>query len=112
MTHYHYYIQAGAQLDALSRFYLVAIGNSVQANRDYLFLLSHSVDAGHYFEIRSEESTDFVQRCLQSLSDDAAQFDCVAPILQKIKARDLVRLIKAETAASLSPGSPSEPRIP
>lgn len=98
MTHYHYYVTAGDQVDATSCIYLVAVGHGRQADRDYLFLMANSVNCGHYFAIRSSESSDFIVRLQESTLPD------ILPVI-KIKARDLVRNIKASLREPLSAAS-------
>lgn len=105
MTHYYYYITAGNTIDMTSQVYLVAVGTSMQGNRDYLFVLAHATNMGYYFEIRSLESTQFVSRVLNQLRDDATFQQRQAPQLQLIKIRDLVRNIKTELSQPLSPSA-------
>lgn len=105
MTHYYYYITAGNQIDCTSQVYLVAVGTSMQGNRDYLYVLAHATNMGYYFEIRSLETTEFVTRVLNQLRDDAANQLRTAPQLQLIKIRDLVRNIKSYLAQPLSPSA-------
>lgn len=102
MTHYYYYITAGNTIDMTSQVYLVAVGNSKQGTRDFLYVLAHATNMGYYFEIRSLETTQFVTRVLNQLRDDAAVQLRPAPQLQLIKIRDLVRNIKSELAQPLS----------
>lgn len=102
MTHYHYYITAGRQLDTTSKIYLVGVGTSRQADRDYLFLLSHATTAGHYFELRNQDTTNFVTRVQNQLNDEADAAHQPHPTMQMIKIRDLVRSIKAQVALPLT----------
>ena len=95
MIHYHIYIESGATLDETSRFYKVAVGSSKQAQRDYLFLVAHSVDNGHYFEPVSPKTDEFLEKCWS-----LAQLDRFA-VLQ-VTARELVRSFKTGTSLSLS----------
>lgn len=97
MTHFYYYITAGRTMDETSHVYRVAIGTSIQANRDYLFLIAYSESHGHYFEIVSLKSSDFVSKVL----DSGYQ-------LEAITARDLVRSIKSQTANPLNPSALSQ----
>lgn len=91
MTHYHYYIECGHILDEDARIWVVGVGTSTQAQRDYLFLVAYAADHDHYFALRSEDSSKFVLRVQESLAlpDDA---------FRTIKARDLVRYFKAGDA--------------
>ena len=105
MTHYYYYITAGNTIDMTSQVYLVAVGTSMQGNRDFLYLLAHATNMGYYFEVRTLETTQFVTRVLKQLRDYAADQQRTAPQLQLIKIRDLVRNIKSELAQPLSPSA-------
>lgn len=96
MTHYHLYIEAGRMIDENSHFYKVGIGTSQQADRDYLFLVAHAANHGHYFAIWSDEVSDFLAKVKKSLNLDFVP-------LQPISARDLVRHFKAGTMPQLSP---------
>ena len=95
MTHYHLYIEAGATVDTTSRFYKVAIGSSKQAQKDYLFLVAHAVNNGHYFEMWSTKVDEFLEKCwtLSQLNRSS-----VIPTT----ARDLVRSFKTNTRPTLS----------
>ena len=96
MKHYHLYIEAGRMIDENSHFYKVSIGASQQADRDYLFLVAHAADHGHYFALWSADVDDFLAKIKKSLNLDFVP-------LQPISARDLVRHIKAGTIPPLSP---------
>jgi hypothetical protein len=91
MTHYHYYIECGQILNEDARIWVVGVGTSAQAQRDYLFLVAYAAEHNHYFALRSEDSSRFVLRVTGSLGlpDDACR---------TIKARDLVRYFKAGDA--------------
>ena len=102
MTNYYYYITTGNSIDMTSQVYLVAVGTSMQGNRDYLYVLAHATNMGYYFEIHSLESTRFVSRVLNQMRNDAADQQRPTPQLQLIKIRDLVRNIKSELAQPLS----------
>lgn len=97
MTTMYYYICAGRVLDETARFFQVAVGTTRQATRDYLALVAHAVDHGHYFELRSRDTIDFVSRCLDSMKHCKP-----APILQRVTARELIRNLRASTAPPLS----------
>lgn len=99
MTHYYIYIQSnGNQVNELTRIFIVGVGTSEQATRDFLYLTAKAVDDSDYFEKRGLDSSDFMRRVIveHSLPDYA---------IQKISARDLVRHFKANTAPKLSPSS-------
>lgn len=81
-------------MDETSHVYRVAVGTSIQANRDYLYLIAYSESHGHYFEIVSQKSTDFVSKVL----DTGYQ-------LEAITARELVRSIKSRTVNPLNPSA-------
>lgn len=95
MNSYYLYIQAGAIIDESASFYKVAVGTSRQANRDYLFLLAHAEQHAHYFELWSADVAEFVNKIAQSLCRDSLP-------LQLVKARDLVRCLKAAESMPLS----------
>lgn len=95
MIHYHLYIAAGAELDATAKFFKVAIGSSKQDQRDYLFLLAHSVDHFHYFEQWSSEVDAFLDKCWTLAGLERK-------LIQRVSARELVRALKANTFPSLS----------
>lgn len=95
MVHLHYYITAGDTIDETTRIFVVSVGTTAQANRDYLFLTAHAVTHGHYFELKSKESAEFVSRLLR---ENHVPESSMTPV----KARDLVRAIKSDTAVPLS----------
>lgn len=90
MKHLHYYIEAGDEVTKSDNFYIVAVGHGKQADRDFLFLTAHAVSCGHFFEVRSAKTQQFVSRLAESLQLDALPF-------KSITARDLVRHFKANT---------------
>lgn len=92
MTSCYYYIMAGAVIDSTTRIYSVACGTSTQANRDFLFLTAYAVQHGHYFEIRSNNSTDFISRIL-----DNYKGILIEPAIQRVSSRELVRSLKTST---------------
>lgn len=96
MTHYYYYIECGATVNSESTIYKVGVGTSDQAQRDYLFLTSHAVDAGHYFEIVSDTSTNFINRIQNSVFPYQVS-------IKAISARNLVRYFKGLGGMPLSP---------
>ena len=89
MMHYYYFIVAGREIDETTRFYKVRIGSSKQAQRDFLYLTSYSVDNGHYFSLLTHESIDFVCKVQYSLHiKEIPWIYC--------DARDLVRAFKKD----------------
>lgn len=102
MTHYYHYIQADSSLNENTVFYMVGVGTSRQATRDYLFLIAHAAEHNHYFEIFSSQSAEFVRKCKKSLAP-------TIPTSVKINARDLVRMFKnKERPAVNSPATPAQ----
>lgn len=93
MTSCYYYIMAGAVIDGTTRIYSVACGTSTQANRDFLFLTAYAVQHGHYFEIRSQNSTDFISRILDNYKGIITE-----PAIQRVSSRELVRNLKSDTS--------------
>lgn len=92
MTSYYYYIMAGAVIDSTTRIYSVACGTSTQANRDFLFLTAYAVQHGHYFEIRSNNSTNFISSILDNYKGILTE-----PAIQRVTSRELVRNLKSST---------------
>lgn len=86
MTHLYYYITAGLEVDKTSRIYIVKVGHGKQADRDFLFLVAYAADHGHYFELRSETTSEFIMMLHQTLVDDSQ--------MVFVSARDLVRAFK------------------
>lgn len=95
MTSCYYYIMAGAVIDSTTRIYSVACGTSTQANRDFLFLTAYAVQHGHYFEIRSNNSTNFISSILDNYKGILTE-----PAIQRVSSRELVRSIKSSTEIS------------
>lgn len=96
MTHYYYYIQADNQVDEHTNVYKVSIGQNNQADRDYLYLLAHSVDHNDYFRVVDAQSQQFVLRLIQSVPSANLR-------PRAISARNLVRAFKTATAVPLEP---------
>lgn len=92
MTSCYYYIKCGAVIDSTTRIYSVACGTSTQANRDFLFLTAYAVQHGHYFEIRSNNSTNFISNILDNYKGILTE-----PAIQRVSARELVRSLKSST---------------
>ena len=102
MTHYYHYIAADTSLTADTPFYMVGVGTSKQATNDYLYLIAYAAEHGHYFELFSSQSTEFVRKCEKSLAPSIPQS-------VKISARDLVRMFKNnERPAVNSPATPAQ----
>ena len=97
MTHLYYYIVAGKECDETTRIFSVSIGQGKQAQRDFLTLTALSVDLGHFFEIRSDSSSEFVMRLLESLKPYNVS-------LQRITARQCVKFLKSCENVPLNPG--------
>ena len=95
MTHYYYYVIAGAICDDTTIIVKTSLGHSAQGRRDYLFLTAYSVQHGHYFEIVSAKSDAFVQNLLRSLSMST---DSVC----HMTGRELVRYLKYGYLPTLS----------
>ena len=97
MVHYYYYVSAGAQCDESTRIWKVAVGTSQQCQRDYAFLVAHALQHGHYFEVVSSRSDEFVMRLRHSL----AQFNVQ---LEWLSCRDLCRELRQMTATPCAAG--------
>ena len=98
MTHYYCLIIAGEVLDESSLIYKVGVGSSKQCDRDYLFLLAHSVEHGWYFERWSEEVTEFVRKIAESVSATNSNDPSDAISIHGASVREIVRSIKNGTA--------------
>lgn len=95
MTHFHYYIIAGAQCDENTRLFKVGVGSSKQGRRDYLFLTAFAVDHGHYFELVNDKTDDFVRKVTLSLGG-------VLPSIMVLSSREMVRYLKGAGLPTLS----------
>ena len=98
MVHYYYYVSTGAQCDESTRIYKVAVGTSKQSQRDYAFLVAHALQHGHYFEICSQVSDDFILKLRRSL----VQFNVQ---LEWLSCRDLCRELRLVTATPCAAGA-------
>lgn len=98
MVHYYYYVSAGAQCDESTRIYKVAVGTSKQSQRDYAFLVAHALQHGHYFEVVSSRSDEFVKRLRHSLAQFNVQLDWLS-------CRDLCRELRQMTATPCAAGA-------
>lgn len=96
MKHYYFYIEAGREIDESARFYKVAVGSSKQAQRDFLFLTSFSVEHGHYFALVSTESVEFLDKVRASQGLREIDFTYC-------DARDLVRTFKNNVQLMMEP---------
>lgn len=95
MKHYHVLIIAGRQVDLNSQFFRLAIGSSMQGNRDYLFLQSLAVSHGYFFHLYDNYCVDFLFKIAESLGlDRVSLIDC--------DVREWVRNFKAGTSLPLS----------
>jgi hypothetical protein len=95
MTHYYYYIESGAILDDSARLFKVGIGTSRQSQRDYLALTAFAVNHGHYFELVSEKSDEFMHRVTLSLGR-------VFSDIIHLSSRELCRYLKGAGLPALS----------
>lgn len=94
MTHRYYYIEeSGALICEGTRFYLVAVGQSKQGDRDCRFLQEHAAKHQHFFEKDSNDVTLFVNRIREHYPTIDTQ--CIL-----VPARCLVRHFKAGTRPS------------
>lgn len=91
MLNYHYFILDSPDFGSDTHIFNVGIGRGRQADSDYLYLTAFAADHGHYFELKSEKSSTFVLRFLKEYGIPQANVHC-------IKARDLVRALKAGEA--------------
>ena len=98
MVHYYYYVSAGAQCDESTRIWKVAVGTSRQCQRDYAFLVAHALQHGHYFEICSPGSDDFIMKLRHSLAKFNVQ-------LEWLSCRDLCRELRQVTATPCAAGA-------
>ncbi|MBQ8705332.1 MAG: hypothetical protein IJ548_03455 [Paludibacteraceae bacterium] len=90
MTHFHYFIKTpGRILDDQSRLYIVGVGSSKQAGRDYLFLTAYAAEHECYFSPITGDADAFIHRCEQSIGYPLRMRS------QRISARCLVRSLKA-----------------
>lgn len=98
MVHYYYYVSAGAQCDAQTKIYKVAVGTNKQSQRDYAFLLAYAQQHGHYFEIVSRESDTFIMNLRRSLAEYDVQ-------LEWLSCRDLSALLRSVVTSPLQPAA-------
>lgn len=98
MTRYYYYVVAGRQCDQTTQIFKVAVGTNKQSQRDYAFLLANAQQHGHYFEIVSRESDEFIRRLRLSLAEYDVQ-------LEWLSCRDLSALLRSVTTSPLQPSA-------
>ena len=91
MNHYYLYINAGRVIDSTAKFYKVAVPSSQQGQRDYLFLVAHSVERGHYFELWSDQVAEFLWNIGQSLAEGSVENPLDFVPIRPISARELVK---------------------
>lgn len=103
MKHYFCLIMAGREIDSDTRIFKVAVGNSRQSDRDYLFLVAQSVQNNWYFEKWSSQVADFVQMVLESLAPEQSDDPLGGTIVEGITARELVRNLKMGTKIPTDP---------
>lgn len=101
MNHFHVLITAGREINNDSRFYLLEVGTTLQANRDYLFVLAWAESHGYYFHIKDAATMEFLSRVAASLYP-SAKFPLSEIQAQRMKIRDFVRSIKSHTAQPLN----------
>lgn len=90
-----YFIDAPGEVNLeTSRFYQVQISSSKQGDRDFLYLIAYAAENSAFFEVRSLESTAFINRIANSLAVDFLPF-------VSIKARALVSALKKGVAVPL-----------
>ena len=95
MTHYYFFVTAGDVCDNLTEVYKVAIGQSLQGERDYEFLKALALERNYYFQVLNDESQVFIDNLIDSL----AEFDIT---VEHIQCRDLVRKMKKLVATPLN----------
>ena len=98
MTRYYYYVVAGRQCDQTTQIFKVAVGTNKQSQRDYAFLLANAQQHGHYFEIVSRESDEFIRRLRLSLAEYDVQ-------LEWLSCRDLSGLLRSVSTSPLQPSA-------
>ena len=94
MNHYYLYIDAGRVIDSTAKFFKVAVPSSKQGQRDYLFLVAHSVEQNHYFELWNQQVADFLWNIGKSLANGSVENPLDFVPLRPISARELVRNIR------------------
>ena len=95
MTHYYFYVMAGDICDNLTEVFKVAIGQSIQGERDFEYLKQIALQHNYYFSIVCAESQIFIHNLIDSL----AEFDTR---IEHVTSRDLVRRMKSTVAEPLN----------
>lgn len=95
MTHYWYYIAAGATINEHTKFYKVGVGTSKQCQRDFDWLSHHAADHGHYLSTVNAQSSDFILRVFDSIGKSSSA-------MRMVPVRDLVRSIRQSTDVPLN----------
>ena len=95
MTHYYFYVMAGDVCDDLTEVFKVAIGQSIQGERDFEYLKQIALQRNYYFSIVSAESQIFIDNLIDSL----VEFDTR---VEHVNSRILVRRIKKMLAEPLN----------
>lgn len=95
MTHFYYYIESGAILDENARLFKVGIGTSRQSQRDFLALTAFAVNHGHYFELVSDKTDEFLRRVTLSLGRSFSD-------IIHLSSRELCRYLKGAGLPALS----------
>lgn len=94
MVHYWYYVSAGRQCDAQTKIYKVAVGTSVQSQRDFDFMLKYAQANKHFFEKVSVDSDNFIKRLRESLAEFNLQVNWIS-------CRDFVKELRDTIATPL-----------
>lgn len=102
MTHFWYLICAGQEIDETTRFFCVGVSQSQQGIRDFLFLTAFAESHNYFFAKDCVAVSYYVMKCVKSLTLDGEKPGFVTNKIQMVKARDLVRAIKASEALPLS----------
>lgn len=95
MTHVHYFIQTNGTLDSCMKIYIVTVGTTKQSKRDSEFLQSCAAARQDYYEVRSQDTSDFVCKLIKTYMVPQSN-------VQRVSARDLVRSIKAAVSVPLT----------
>ena len=102
MTHYYILIIADAQIDAATRVYRVAVSQSRQGDRDFLYLVAYAAEHGYFFELYTADIERFLERIGASIygADDPRPYHGIT--LRLATARAMVATLReAEKTISL-----------
>lgn len=94
MTSFYYFCAAGDVIDTDTQWYQVTIGTTIQAQRDLNFLHDYARVNNCYFEPRSLESSQFIEKVAQSLFPNDELIPTLSLNMAKVSARQLVRSLK------------------